>query len=398
MATTTAKKGAAKSAALPTQAASVPSSVIAAPATAPALLGAPLSPEFLTEPNSPFPDGYSVAREREFLAPHIADGLEDRQHGAMYDRYLELLDREDRVQALRAEYEQTMGADHEASREEAIGMRQMGRLVDDAVDQMEVHTLEAYRMFLGRRREPGTAAAPIIGGKKMGAVLRSLWLLTGRDNPYADWSLIRHEHAMREVHAKLQKAISDAQALVAAQQQWGMTLSVLRSEQPKVLNLGFRSPYGYAVMQLIGQYDFFIRLMKTLERKSLRTDDVVRQAIADVNRTIRRVWYETARFDRWLSRDEIKDLCRSDFAEGTGEGAAKRAQFALEVFGAVPSDVFGCVLKPTHSRRHLRESPEERKFLAHMRQQLARAEAEEEQGGARGHGAAEASGSAGLTS
>ncbi|MGB5857987.1 MAG: TIGR03761 family integrating conjugative element protein [Pseudomonas aeruginosa] len=396
MATASTKRPVAK-----TVASSVQPSAVASPADtpprAPALIGGPLPSTFLTEPNSPFPDGYSIARERELLAPHIAEGLEDKPIGALYDRYIELLDREDRVQTLKAEYERKMGADHEASREEAIGMRQMGRLVDDTVDQMEVHTLEAYRLFLGRRREPGTNAAPIIGGKKMGAVLRSLWLLTGRDNPYADWSLIRHEHAMKEVHAKLQKAIADAQALLAAQQKWGMTLSILRSEQPKVLNLGFRSPYGYAVMQLVGLYDFFIRLMKTLERKSLRTDEVVRQSIADVNRTIRRVWYETARFDRWLSREEIKDLCRSDFAEGIGEDAAKRAQFALEVFGAVPSDVFGCVLKPTHSRRHLRESPEERKFLAHMRLQLARAEAAEEEGDAGGSGTEGAAGAGGSS-
>ncbi|HVR51843.1 MAG TPA: TIGR03761 family integrating conjugative element protein, partial [Pseudorhodoferax sp.] len=258
----------------------------------------------------------------------------------------------------------------------AIGMRQIGRLVDDEVDQMQVHTLEAYRLFLGRRREPGTEAAPIIGGKKMGAVLRSLWLLTGRDNPYADWALVRHEHAMKEVHALLRKEVDAARTVLADYKQRGMSLSVLRSEQPMVLNLGFRSPYGYGVVQLVSQYDFFIRLMKTLERKSLRTDDAVRHSINDVNRLIRRVWYDTARFDRWLSREEVKDLCRSDFAEGVADDGAKRAKFALEVFGSVPSDVFGCVIKPTHSRRHLRESPEERKFLSHMRSQLAKAESQ----------------------
>lgn len=366
MATASAKKAVSKAGAAPTPL------LVPVP---PALLGEPMPPLFLTESNSPFADGYSIAKEREFLAPHIANGLEEKAFGAMYDRYIELMDRVDRLDSMKREYEQKMGADHETSSDEAVGMRQIGRLVDDEVDQMQVHTLEAYRLFLGRRREPGTETAPIIGGKKMGAVLRSLWLLTGRDNPYADWALVRHEHAMKEVHALLRKEVEAAQAVLADYKQRGMSLSILRSEQPMVLNLGFRSPYGYGVVQLVSQYDWFIRLMKTLERKSLRTDATVRHSITDVNRLIRRIWYDTARFDRWLSRDEVKDLCRSDFAEGMTEAAAKRAQFALEVFGAVPSDVFGCVIKPTHSRRHLRESPEERKFLEHMRLQLAKAEA-----------------------
>lgn len=365
MATASAKKAVSKTGAAPTS--------LLGPVP-PALLGEPKPPLFLTESNSPFADNYSIDKEREFLAPHIADGLEEKAFGAMYDRYIELMDRVDRLDSMRREYEQKMGADHETSPDEAVGMRQIGRLVDDAVDQMQVHTLEAYRLFLGRRREPGTETAPIIGGKKMGAVLRSLWLLTGRDNPYADWALVRHEHAMKEVHALLRKEVEAAQAVLADYKQRGMSLSILRSEQPMVLNLGFRSPYGYGVVQLVSQYDWFIRLMKTLERKSLRSDATVRHSISDVNRQIRRIWYDTARFDRWLSRDEVKDLCRSDFAEGMTEAAAKRSQFALDVFGAVPSEVFGCVIKPTHSRRHLRESPEERKFLEHMRLQLAKAE------------------------
>ncbi len=371
-ATGSAKKAASKPVSKPAAAASEPAMV----PVPPSLLGEPKPPAFLTEQNSPFADGYSIAKEREFLAPHIAEGLEQKTFGAMYDRYIELMDREDRLESMKRDYEQRMGADHETSRDEAIGMRQIGRLVDDEVDQMQVHTLEAYRLFLGRRREPGTEAAPIIGGKKMGAVLRSLWLLTGRDNPFADWALVRYEHAIKEVHALLRKEVDAAKAVLADYKQRGMTLSVLRSAQPMVLNLGFRSPYGYGVVQLVSQYDFFIRLMKTLERKSLRTDDAVRHSINDVNRLIRRVWYDTARFDRWLSNEEVKDLCRSDFAEGVSGDAAKRAQFALEVFGSVPSDVFGCVVKPTHSRRHLRESPEERKFLAHMRSQLAKAESQ----------------------
>ena len=345
-----------------------------APAAPGPLIAAPLGAEFLTESNSPFPDGYSITKERAFLAKDIEAGLAEKESGRLYDRYIELLDREDRLETMRKRYEQKMGADHETTVEEISGMRKIGRLVDEEVDQLQVHTLEAYRLFLGRRREPGTEAAPIIGGKKMGSVLRSLWLMTGHDNPYADWALVRHEHAMREVQGRLKREIDAAQAMLDKQQRRGLSLSIVRSENPMVLNLGFRSPYGYGVAHMVSEYDWFIRLMKTMERKSLRTDDEVRKAVSEMNRLIRRIWNETSRFDRWLAPEEIRDLCRSDFAAGVSEDATKRAQFAVEVFGPVPADVFTCAIKPTHSRRHLRVSAEERKFLAHMGKQLAQAE------------------------
>lgn len=367
-----------------------------APAVPGPLIGEPLAAEFLTEPNSPFPDGYSIAKERAFLAKDIEAGLAEKESGRLYDRYIELLDREDRLESMRRRYEDKMGADHETTAEEVTGMRQIGRLVDEEVDQLQVHTLEAYRLFLGRRREPGTEAAPIIGGKKMGSVLRSLWLMTGRDNPYADWALVRQEHAMREVQGRLKREIDAAQAILDKQQRRGLSLSIVRSENPMVLNLGFRSPYGYGVVHMVSEYDWFIRLMKTMERKSLRTDDEVRKAVSEMNRLIRRIWNETSRFDRWLGQEEIKDLCRSDFAEGVPEDASKRAQFAVEVFGPVPADVFTCAIKPTHSRRHLRVSPEERKFLAHMGRQLAKAEAAAADGDADAHSAAGAAGTAGA--
>ncbi|SCK55719.1 integrating conjugative element protein, PFL_4669 family [Variovorax sp. HW608] len=331
-------------------------------------------PEFLTDPNSPFADKYSVDKERELLADFIATNPNDERH-PLYDRYIELVDREDQLEKLRSEYESTLGADAVADNAETFGMRSLGRLVDDEADQLEIHTLEAYRMFLGRRREPGTEHAPIIGGKRIGSVLRNLWLMTGKDNPFADWALVRHEHSMKEVQARLKREIEAAQSALLDQQKRGLHLSIVRSAEPQKLTLGFRSPYGYAVCQAINDFDFFIRLMKTLERKDLRSDDQVRKSIHELTRLIRRVWTDTARFERWLSQDEVKDLARSDFIEGAAEAAANRVRFATEVFGPVPSQIYTCAIQPTHSRRHRRVSAEDRLLLTRIGAQLAQAEA-----------------------
>jgi hypothetical protein len=161
----------------------------------------------------------------------------------------------------------------------------------------------------------------------------------------------------------------------------GLNYSILQSAEPKVLNLGYRSPYGYAISQLVVEYDYFVRLQKTLARKNLRSDDQVRQAVTQMTRFIRRVFNETTRFDRWLGRDEVRALSRADFVPEAGADAAKRVEFASGVFGSVPSEVFTVKLQPRHSRRRLQITPAERQLLETVGKTLEQSEQEPMQDG-----------------
>lgn len=331
--------------------------------------------DFAKEPNSPFRDGYSIAGERAALAEYI-DWVKETNPTNLSERYIELLDREERLEKMQREYHDTLGADRLVDRSEAIGMRSLGRLVDEEEDQMELHTLEAYRMFSGRRREPGSEARVIIGGRRIASVLRNLWLLTSQDNPYADWALVRHEHEMAAIQQRLDREIEAAQAAIAEQAKKGMRLSMLRNAEPAILTLGFKSPYGFAVATLITRFDYFVRLMKTLERKDLRTDDQVRQAIYTLTRLIRAAWYGTEKFERWLSNEQMRSMSRVDFVKEGDAAAAGRVEFATQVFGPVPSQIYTCAVQPKHSRRMRQITPEERALLARVGEKLARAEAE----------------------
>lgn len=369
MATTTTKPSAGKKAGKGVAAVSAVSSTVLIPAAKGML--------FETEANSPFPDGYSITKERAVLAEFLADP--SRQHNEndpLYDRHIELIDREDQLDRLKAQYQSSKGADPLVEHKDTVAMNFLGSLVDDGVDQMALHTKEAFRMFMGRSRDPEKQLQPIIGGKRVAAALRALWVLTGNDNPYADWGLLRHEQTIKEVGKLLDKHISDAQRALDQQKARGLTFSVLQSSSPQVLNLGFKSPYGYAVAQLVSDFDYFVRLQKTLERKNLRSDAQVRQIITETTRVIRRVFNETARFDRWLMREEMKGLCRADFVpDGDPEGA-KRVQFAVEVFGACPPEVYSGRLQPNHSRRRLQISAAERQLLQVISDEMLRRERE----------------------
>lgn len=339
------------------------------------LIAAPKSAiAFSTEANSPFEDGYSITGEEAVLAGFLAGPMDEAD--PLYERYVELEDRRDRLAKMQAQFQTRKGSDPQVKPAEFFAMDELGRLVDSEDDTMTLHTKEAFRLFMGRGREPGSDVAAIVGGRRIASSLRNLWMLTSNDNPYADWALLRHEQSIGEVEARLRSEIRDAESLIHKQQERGLNFSVLKSSEPQSLQLGFRSPYGYAISRLIVDFDYFVRLQKTLARKTLRSDAQMRQSIAEVTRFVRRVFNETGRFDRWLARTEIHGLTRLDFiAEHATEEASKRVEFVKEVFGMVPADVYTARLQPRHSRRRYSLTEHERKLLQSVGVELARAEA-----------------------
>ncbi|GKS73332.1 TIGR03761 family integrating conjugative element protein [Acidovorax sp. SUPP950] len=350
------------------------------PNFAPEGLAALLKPTlvFETEASSPFADGYSVRLEEAALAEYIAAGASPDD--PMFDRYAELEERRDRLQQMQRERDDHRGADVIATRAEAQGIDAIGGLVDGGLDQMMIHTIEAYRIFLGRSRDTANHINPIIGGKRVASCLRNLWMLTANDNPYAEWALLRHEHGVNDVHKHLQDEIAKAEGMLDQQRKRGLVLAVLASSSPMTVNLGFRSPYGYAISMLVVDYDHYVRLQKTLQRKNLLTDEEVRASLRKAQRAILNVFYGTARFDRWLSRPEIRALNRGDWIS-SDEDAAKRVQFAVSVFGPVPAAIYKAAVSPSHSRRHYSLTDAEQAVLKQVGDQLEAAEQAEVEAG-----------------
>lgn len=334
------------------------------------------SEDFLTEKNSPFDDGYSINKEENFLSDFISG--EKREDDPLFDRYVELVDRKERLEKVQAAFNARKGSDSQVKPAEFFAMDELGSLIDSESDLMTLHTKEAFRLFMGRAREPGKEAAPIVGGRRTASALRNLWMLTANDNPYADWALLRHEQSISEIEDRLANEVKAAEKMLHELQARGLTFSVLKSETPQPLQLGFKSPYGYSISRLIVDFDYFVRLQKTLARKTLRSDAQMRQSISEVTRIIRRVFNETGRFDRWLIQKEIQNLSRLDFikeAAANREGSEKRVEFVTEVFGMVPADVFTAKLQPRHSRRRYSISEADQKMLQSAGVDIAKAAA-----------------------
>lgn len=326
---------------------------------------------FETEDDSPFSDGYAIEKERAALEDLIAAADPDPSD-PRYARYMLYLERSSEIQAMQDEYNSRGGAENVVSSQEATGMKSLGSLINSGEDTMTLHTKEAFRLFMGRAKDPNGQYPHIVGGKRVAAALKTLWLLSGVDNPYADWALLRHEELMADIDRKLAHEVGRLKQKLDAQRAKGLEYSILRSADPKILLLGFKSPYGYAISDLVVQFDYYVRTVKTLVRKDQLSDDQGRQNIRELTRSIRAAFIETARFERLLVRPELRDLCRADFVPGASGEAASRQSAVFELLGPIPPDIYSGRLQPRHSRRRINLGPQEKALLAHVSAELGR--------------------------
>ena len=240
---------------------------------------------------------------------------------------------------------------------------QLGQLADATPDTMSLHTKDAYRIFTGRGADAAGKLPPIPGGRRFAAVLKSIWHLSANDNPYADWILIRMYESLIAIRAHLSRVITAREEAIELLKRKGLSLAVMGSRSPKTVELGFRSPYGYATAEAIVEFDYYVRMIKTLIHKDRMSDDEGRAAIREVGRELRALFLEPIRWERHLLREELRPLSRSDFLPGADELAQQRVRAVVALFGEVPRKVFTGAQAPRHTRRRVKLSEAELRLL-----------------------------------
>jgi integrating conjugative element protein (TIGR03761 family) len=239
----------------------------------------------------------------------------------------------------------------------------LGQLADETPDVMTLHTQDAFRMFTGRAADAQSKAPAIPGGRRFAAVLKSIWYLSANDNPYADWILIRVYQSLVAIRAQMEKAIAAREAEFEALRRKGLNLSVLTSRSPATVALGFRSPYGYAAAEAILEFDYHVRMVKTLVLKDRLSDGDGRAAIREIGRGLRALFLEPIRWERLLLREEMLPLSRRDFLPSADEVGRQRMHIAVTLFGEVPRTVFTGDEAPRHSQRRITPTAAELRLL-----------------------------------
>jgi len=322
-------------------------------------------PPFPTSTTSPFPDRYDIDSERAALKDLVeAEDFDKVTVDNRYPRYLELERREELLRGLQSQHRTRGAADAEVDSSEASMLNNtLGRLMDEEEDAMLLHTRESSRLFMGRTVEPGRAGYGQSGAKKVGAALRAIWYLSGNDNPYADFSLIEGASRISTQVQALEEEISKMEDRLGQLKKRGLTFSILKAEPPVRVGLGFRSPYGYSVVNLVSTFDYYVRVIKTMVRKDLMSDKEGYAEVYTQTRRTRSIFERVIWFQRYLMREELRPMTRADWLPTADEEAQKRVQAAVGIFGELPREVFNGQVTPRHSRRRLDLSAEELRLL-----------------------------------
>ena len=263
----------------------------------------------------------------------------------------------DQLKAASADSESTVG------QRLAPDMSDVGHLVDEEPDTMTLHTKEGFHLFSGRHLTAEGRAIHIAGGQRFAAVLRSIWYLSANDNPYADWLLITVHDRLAKLRWEIECMTAEKQRSIEDLKTRGLSISVMRSKKPKTVELGFRSPYGYATASVIVVFDYYVCMVKTLVRKDRLSDAEGWLAIRKAERQIRALFLEPIRWERFLIRDEMLPLGRADFLPFADEMGQKRVTAAVALFGEVPRAIFSGAVRPRHAKRHFRRTEAELRLL-----------------------------------
>lgn len=226
-----------------------------------------------------------------------------------------------------------------------------GRLDYAAPDNMTLHTREAYYLFNGDQAARRDASTLEASGRHFASAMKSIWQICGRDNPFADWLLIRLYDGLVAQRARIAERTAARELVIEQSRRKGLVFAVLESSNPRTIELGFRSPYGYAAAEAIVEFDYYVRLTQTLVHKDqLQRSDGLGE-IRGLSQSLRDLFLKALRWEHLLRRREIVAIRRIDFAPDAGEPARLRIAAATTVFGRLPPAVLKCIEMPRHPKQ-----------------------------------------------
>ncbi|MBK1734872.1 TIGR03761 family integrating conjugative element protein [Halorhodospira abdelmalekii] len=154
---------------------------------------------------------------------------------------------------------------------------------------MIIQTRQAQRLFHGRSRRTEPHKAEIIGLKRFATLMRNVWQAASRDDPWADWLLLRVYQAVeenREGLDALREQIDRALESMPA-----VEIELAESVRPIQVPLSFSSPFGYMGAYLIADFDQYARAILTARHVGLLPRDESERRLYEGGRLVRGVFH-----------------------------------------------------------------------------------------------------------
>ena len=174
--------------------------------------------------------------------------------------------------------------------------------------------------------------------------------------------LVQFDEQMQRVRQAMTGAAEQTMRRLEDMRQKGLSYSVLKSAAPVSVNLGFVSPYGYAVATAVVEFDWLSRVVKSAQRRDVLSSSEAHDLLFETKRKCRSVFEPIVRAAGLLMREELRPLTRADFLS-SDEAAMKRVAAVQGLFGMCPKDVFIGEKTPRHTRRSVRLNDAELRLL-----------------------------------
>ncbi|MBX9706196.1 MAG: TIGR03761 family integrating conjugative element protein [Gammaproteobacteria bacterium] len=132
----------------------------------------------------------------------------------------------------------------------------------DGQVKLTLHTIHAQKLFLGI-----DANKRSINLLQFGKRMAEIWDAAEKDDPYADWYLLKVYDAILQLRKELSLAIDNyQQRLRESSLAMGLNFTVFFSKKPVIETLWFRTQYGYMGSGLVAQFDELMRIILTANR------------------------------------------------------------------------------------------------------------------------------------
>ncbi len=192
---------------------------------------------------------------------------------------------------------------------------------------LDIQTRQAQRLVYGRQRTD--AKEHIIGLVRFGLNMKRIWNAAARDDPYADWTLLKVEAALnaaREIISQLQQATETRLAGAAI----GVRIDIAHSLQPVRVPLQFANAYGYMGAYLIADFDQLVCTMLTARHVGLLSREESAKKLHQASRLVRHTFTLSGPWRFTLvTRD---DMCANN-------PKALKAKEAMTSMGEIPQEV-----------------------------------------------------------
>lgn len=230
----------------------------------------------------------------------------------------------------------------ESTTHQAVESRQhkiLGHLAGEVC--LEVHTHEALRLILGRRRT--ARKAPISGLIAFASAVNSIWQAADGDDPYALWWLVKIETGIEQCRAHLNDQFQETAILHPDAEV--LEVDTAESEQPYRTRLAFSNPYAYRAAHMLGEYDILVRSCYTLAFVGVGNPDDLRIIVAEAGHQVRRAFAIPQGFKTCaIDRDDIRQN-------------NERARRAVELMGPLPDEILNGETLPVFVPADIRQAP-----------------------------------------